>query len=191
MLTEYLQGIYVSDINTAFDKTIYQKYNIDIVINCTLDFGFLDINIKKIRIPLSNDLNYHTCREEWTDELPFTLNKVTCIEKFDASGIVFKPNGWFTKYHIAYQVANIPKPIIGVSGDVFLEAGFYSVDKIHIYPILNQRRLDACKLELECIFLHRFCFKRLVLFGFKLVEFFLRNFALVELLYHFLMFLFF
>ena len=60
MLTEYLQGIYVSDINTAFDKTIYQKYNIDIVINCTIDFGFLDLNIKKIRIPLSNDLNYHT-----------------------------------------------------------------------------------------------------------------------------------
>jgi len=60
MITEYLQGIYVSDINTAFDKTIYQKYNIDIVINCTIDFGFLDLNIKKIRIPLSNDLNYHT-----------------------------------------------------------------------------------------------------------------------------------
>ena len=60
MLTEYLQGIYVSDINTAFDKTIYQKYNIDIVINCTLDFGFIDLNVKKIRIPLSNDLNYHT-----------------------------------------------------------------------------------------------------------------------------------
>ena len=60
MLTEYLQGIYVSDINTAFDKTIYQKYNIDIVINCTIDYGFLDLNIKKIRIPLSNDLNYHT-----------------------------------------------------------------------------------------------------------------------------------
>ena len=60
MLTEYLQGIYVSDINIAFDKTIYQKYNIDIVINCTIDFGFLDLNIKKIRIPLSNDLNYHT-----------------------------------------------------------------------------------------------------------------------------------
>ena len=60
MFTEYLQGIYVSDINTAFDKTIYQKYNIDIVINCTIDYGFLDLNIKKIRIPLSNDLNYHT-----------------------------------------------------------------------------------------------------------------------------------
>ena len=60
MLTEYLQGIYVSDINTAFDKTIYQKYNIDIVINCTIDFGFIDLNVKKIRIPLSNDLNYHT-----------------------------------------------------------------------------------------------------------------------------------
>ena len=60
MLTEYLQGIYVSDINTAFDKTIYQKYNIDIVNNCTIDFGFLDLNVKKVRIPLSNDLNYHT-----------------------------------------------------------------------------------------------------------------------------------
>ena len=37
MLTEYLQGIYVSDINTAFDKIIYQKYNIDIVINCIIN----------------------------------------------------------------------------------------------------------------------------------------------------------
>ena len=50
MLIEYLQGIYVSDINTAFDKTIYQKYNIDIVINCTLDFGFLDINVKNFKL---------------------------------------------------------------------------------------------------------------------------------------------
>ena len=60
MLTEYLQGIYVSDIKTALDKKIYQKYNIDIAINITKDIDFLDIKIEKIRIPISNELNYHT-----------------------------------------------------------------------------------------------------------------------------------
>ena len=60
MLTEYLQGIYCCDINTSLDKQIYTKYNINIVINCTIDYDFLDIDIKKIRVPLSQDMNFHT-----------------------------------------------------------------------------------------------------------------------------------
>ena len=60
MLTEYIQGIYNSDITTSFDRQIYKKYNINIVINLTQLHGFVDISIKKIRIPLSNDLNFHT-----------------------------------------------------------------------------------------------------------------------------------
>ena len=60
MLTEYIQGIYNSDITTSFDREIYKKYNINIVINLTQLHGFVDLSIKKIRIPLSNDLNFHT-----------------------------------------------------------------------------------------------------------------------------------
>ena len=60
MLTEYIQGIYNSDITTSFDREIYKKYNINIVINLTQLHGFVDLNIKKIRIPVSNDLNFHT-----------------------------------------------------------------------------------------------------------------------------------
>ena len=60
MLTEYIQGIFNSDITTSFDREIYKKYNINIVINLTQLHGFVDLSIKKIRIPLSNDLNFHT-----------------------------------------------------------------------------------------------------------------------------------
>ena len=60
MLVEYIHNIYGSDIDTSINKTIYTKYNINIVINCSKDKGFLDIDIKKIRIPISNDLNLHT-----------------------------------------------------------------------------------------------------------------------------------
>ena len=60
MLIEYIHNIFGSDIDTSLDKSIYIKYNINTVINCTNNIGFLDINIKKIRIPLSEELNQHT-----------------------------------------------------------------------------------------------------------------------------------
>ena len=69
-----------------------------------------------------DDFDYHTCREEWSFDQPTTLYKVTCSDKFDVYGFVFKPNGWFTKYRIADQVANIPKPITH-NGRVIVEAG--------------------------------------------------------------------
>ena len=60
MLIEYIKGLYSSDVNTSLDKQIYKKYNIDIVINFSQLHGFVDLSIKKIRIPISNDLNFHT-----------------------------------------------------------------------------------------------------------------------------------
>ena len=60
MLIEYIQGIYNCDITTSLETQIYKKYNINIVINLTQLHGFVDLSIKKIRIPLSNDLNFHT-----------------------------------------------------------------------------------------------------------------------------------
>jgi len=61
MLIEYLHNIYCSNVKESYDKSIYIKYSIDIVINCTKDYSFIDIDdIKKIRIPLSQNLDYHT-----------------------------------------------------------------------------------------------------------------------------------
>ena len=78
--------------------------------------------------------NYHTCREEW-DANTNALNKVTC--EFGhvgshSSAILFKPNGWFTKYRIAAEVANIPKAYMagetvispaGTKDDMFIYVG--------------------------------------------------------------------
>ena len=61
MIIEYIQGIYCCDVKTSYDKAIYQKYSIDLIIHCTKDYQFIDIkDIKKLRIPLSEELNYHT-----------------------------------------------------------------------------------------------------------------------------------
>ena len=52
MLTELLSGIWVSDINSAYDDSFYKDNLINIVINCTIDQAFLDLpKIKKLRIP--------------------------------------------------------------------------------------------------------------------------------------------
>lgn len=73
MLIEYIQGIYSSDITESLHHEIYKKYNIDIVINCTQLHGFVDLSIKKVRIPVSNDLNYHTDIQILQKNLPTLL----------------------------------------------------------------------------------------------------------------------
>ena len=56
MPTEIISGLWISDINGSFDNNFLKDNNISILINCTLNYGFPDINIKKLRIPLSNNL---------------------------------------------------------------------------------------------------------------------------------------
>ena len=73
MLIEYIQGIYSSDITESLHHEIYKKYNIDIVINCTQLHGFVDLSIKKVRIPVSNDLNFHTDIQILQKNLPTLL----------------------------------------------------------------------------------------------------------------------
>ena len=60
MLTELLSGIWIGDVNDIYNREFYIDNNINIVINLTQLHGFVDLSIKKIRIPLSNDLNFHT-----------------------------------------------------------------------------------------------------------------------------------
>jgi protein-tyrosine phosphatase len=57
MLTEILSGLWIGNINDAYNEDFYKDNQISIAINCTFNQGFLDIpNIKKIRIPLSDKL---------------------------------------------------------------------------------------------------------------------------------------
>ena len=56
MPTELLSGLWVGSINDIYNSDFYKDNNINIVINCTIDQGFLNIDTtNKIRIPLSNN----------------------------------------------------------------------------------------------------------------------------------------
>ena len=57
MLTEILSGLWIGNINDAFNEDFYKDNCISIVINCTFEQGFLDIpDVKKIRIPVTDKL---------------------------------------------------------------------------------------------------------------------------------------
>ena len=56
MPTEIISGLWISDINGSFDNNFLKDNDITILINCTLNYGFPDLNIKKLRIPISNNL---------------------------------------------------------------------------------------------------------------------------------------
>ena len=57
MPTEILSGLWIGDINDSLNKSFIKDNLITILINCTIDYGFIDsIESKKIRIPLSNNL---------------------------------------------------------------------------------------------------------------------------------------
>ena len=58
MPTEILSGLWIGDINDIYDEEFYKDNLINIVINCTIDQGFLDLpNLKKIRISLSPEMD--------------------------------------------------------------------------------------------------------------------------------------
>jgi hypothetical protein len=56
MPTEIISGLWISDINGSLDNKFLKDNDISILINCTLNYGFPDLNLKKLRIPLSNNL---------------------------------------------------------------------------------------------------------------------------------------
>lgn len=66
MLIQYIDGIYVCDIKTSLNKMLYEKYDIDIVLNFTTDYPFIDMNIKK---------NENTCIKYIKSSYRYTINK--------------------------------------------------------------------------------------------------------------------
>jgi hypothetical protein len=60
MPTEIISGLWIGDVNDIYNRDFYTDNNINIIINCTKDQAFIDLqNITKIRIPLSNNLDVH------------------------------------------------------------------------------------------------------------------------------------
>tara|TARA_B100000029_G_C17377153_1_gene888291 strand:+ start:503 stop:919 length:417 start_codon:yes stop_codon:yes gene_type:complete len=58
MPTEILSGLWIGDMNDSFNKEFINDNLVTIFINCTLNYGFPDLpNIKKLRIPLSSNLD--------------------------------------------------------------------------------------------------------------------------------------
>ena len=60
MPTEIISGLWIGSINDSYNKEFYYDNKINIVINCTNDQAFLNLDhLKKIRIPMSNtpDIN--------------------------------------------------------------------------------------------------------------------------------------
>jgi predicted protein tyrosine phosphatase len=58
MLTELISGLWIGNINDAFNEDFYNDNLISIVINCSFEQGFLDLpNVKKIRVPVTDKLD--------------------------------------------------------------------------------------------------------------------------------------
>ena len=56
MPTELLSGLWIGSVNDIYNSEFYKDNNINTVINCTTDQGFLNMDsLNKIRIPLSNN----------------------------------------------------------------------------------------------------------------------------------------
>ena len=56
MPTEIISGIWIGSIDDSFNKEFLKDNNISILINCTINYGFPDIEAKKLRIPLTSNL---------------------------------------------------------------------------------------------------------------------------------------
>mgnify|MGYP006135565325 CR=1 FL=1 len=57
MLTEIISGLWICDSKEVYNKEIYDDNLINIVINCTINYGYPEIpTIKRLRIPVSEKL---------------------------------------------------------------------------------------------------------------------------------------
>ena len=58
MVTEIISGLWIGNLNDAFNEEFYNDNLITTVINCTIDQSFLDLpNLKKVRIPVTDRLD--------------------------------------------------------------------------------------------------------------------------------------
>lgn len=58
MITEIVSGFYIGDVDSLLSKDVYNTYNIDIVINLTNSYQFLNNDVQKIRLSIKNFIDY-------------------------------------------------------------------------------------------------------------------------------------
>ena len=115
MLTEIISGLWIGNINDAFNNNFYKDNLISIAINCTFEQGFLDLsNLQKIRIPFTDRIDDR--------DLQLLRNNINRILSFIHDNIeeknifIYCYNGKFISplivslYMIKY--GNIPKDMV-------------------------------------------------------------------------------
>lgn len=128
MLTEILSGLWIGNINDAFNEDFYKDNLISIVINCTSNQGFLDLpNLKKLRIPLSDKLepnrDIYLLKENMDKIIDFIH------EKIDENNIFIH----------CYNGTSISPLIVAI---YMIKKGEISKDTIH--DILRSKNKDIC-----------------------------------------------
>ncbi len=128
MVTEIISGLWIGDINDAFTTSFYNDNLINIVINCTLDQGFIDLpNINKTRIPLSCNL---------TPERDMQLLKNNMIKIVDYIHKNIELNNIFI---YCYNGNTISPMIVAI---YLIKYGGISSDMIH--EILRSKKETIC-----------------------------------------------
>ena len=74
MITEILSGLYIGTNEDLFDKTIYDRYQIKLILNCSVTDLFPDVpKVEKIRLPLQS---METLKLNQTQILTFIQNNL-------------------------------------------------------------------------------------------------------------------
>lgn len=128
MPTEILSGLWIGDINDSLNRNFIKDNLISILINCTTTYGFIDnIETKKIRLPISNNLNPET------DQMFIKQNKEKILD------YIYKN---IEKYNIlifCYNGLNI-SPLIA---SLFL-IKYGGVSKDDVRSILRSKNKNIC-----------------------------------------------
>ena len=128
MLFELISGIWVGDVNSAFNQQFYKDNLISIVVNCTLEKGFIDYPLNnKIRLPISYNI---------TPERDIKLLEQNVLKIVDFINEKLENNNIFI---YCYDGCKISPLIVAV---YMLKYGEISKDDIH--NILKSKNKNIC-----------------------------------------------
>ena len=128
MLFELISGIWVGDVNSAFNQQFYKDNLISIVVNCTLEKGFIDYPLNnKIRLPISYNI---------TPERDIKLLEQNVLKIVDFINEKLENNNIFI---YCYDGCKISPLIVAV---YMLKYGEISKDDIH--NILKSKNENIC-----------------------------------------------
>jgi hypothetical protein len=128
MLTEIISGIWIGNIQESYNEEFYNDNLIDIVINCTVDYGFLDLpKLKKIRIPITSGIDPNNDIQLLKNNMEKILNLI--YENVEENNILI----------ICYDGLSISALIVSL---YIIKYGGYSKDNIR--DILRSKNENIC-----------------------------------------------